>query len=159
MDARAGIEREVARLVAVEAIARLKADYARLVDGRESPREIAAMFTEDGVWDGQERFGVVRGRDELFRYFDEVRAHVTWPWHNMVAPSIEVADDLATATAHWYLWMPCTIDGRALWLAGRYEDDLVREADGQWRFRRMLLHVEALTPYERGWAAERFLGE
>ncbi|TMA35675.1 MAG: hypothetical protein E6J87_03085, partial [Deltaproteobacteria bacterium] len=64
----------------VQAIHRLKARYAQLVDARYLPRgagvvdrpkleaaarAIAETFSEDGVWDGGAGLGLCRGREEI----------------------------------------------------------------------------------------------
>ena len=80
----------------------------------------------------------------------------------MVAPIVEVDDDLTHARGSWYLWQPCTVVGdagpQAVWLTGRYADRYRREPDG-WRFSEVLLTVQTMAPYEDGWARTPFLGE
>jgi hypothetical protein len=77
----------------------------------------------------------------------------------MIAPVIEVDDDLATASGTWYLWQPCTVvapDGpKAVWLTGGYADRY-RKEDGAWKFSEVLLDVQTIAPLEEGWVRRPF---
>jgi hypothetical protein len=163
----AGIRELAARVRALEdaeAIRSLKARYAELVDARYAdgaPRErarverlageIAALFSEDAVWDGGAGLGVCRGRDAI-------RARMAAPTlrfsrHYFVNPRIEVDGD--RAQGRWELIAPCTgADGRALWMAG-VEDDAYERVGGAWLHRSMALHVVFLAPHDRGWSARK----
>lgn len=156
----AALRARVEALEAAEAIRRLKARYAELVDARYArdgplPREqlaplaerIAALFTEDAVWDAGGRLGVCRGRDAI-------RARMAEPTllfsrHYFVNPGIEV--DGARARARWELLAPCTLrDGRPAWMAGAEDDEYTR-VDGRWLHSSMKLTVHFLAPHADGW--------
>jgi hypothetical protein len=157
------LERLAARVRALEdadAIRSLKARYAELVDARyerggpkpaaELERlagEIAALFTEDAVWEGG-ALGTQTGRAAI-------RARMAEPTllfsrHYFVNPRIDVAGD--RATARWELLAPCTAaDGRPMWMAG-VEDDEYARVGGVWLHTRMKLGVHFFAPHEKGWA-------
>ncbi len=154
------LEARLADVESVQAIERLKARYAELVDRRFSrgrvlepealarvADQIAELFSEDGVWDGGPALGVARGRDEL-------RARMRQPtlrfsWHYFLKPRIEVAGD--RATGRWDILSPCTTqDGRPHWMAGFEDDEYVREA-GVWRHSLMRLTAVFLAPHATGW--------
>jgi hypothetical protein len=156
----------------VQAIERLKARYGELVDRRYGPRgvvaaeeldvlanEIAALFTEDAVWDGGKVLGLCRGRTEIRERFREPTLLFSWllfSWHFFVKPRIEVDGDRARGT--WDILAPCTTrDGKAQWMAGVEEDEYERGEAG-WIHRSMKLRVVFLAPYERGWAARPTAG-
>jgi hypothetical protein len=163
-DADARIEALAARVRAledVEAIRRLKARYAELVDARYAggePRpvpelerlagEIATLFTEDATWDGGAGLGICQGRDAI-------RARMAAPTlrfsvHHFVNPHIVVDGD--HARARWELLAPCTLrDGRPAWMAGAEDDEYLRAGD-LWLHRSMKLSVYFLAPHERGWS-------
>jgi hypothetical protein len=143
-----------------EAIRRLKARYAELVDARYAkggPRppeelariagEIAALFTEDAVWDGGAGLGLCSGREAI-------RARMAEPTllfsrHYFVNPQIDLAGDFARV--RWELLAPCTLrDGRPAWMAGAEDDEYTR-SDGVWLHQRMALSVHFFAPHERGW--------
>jgi hypothetical protein len=143
-----------------EAIRRMKARYAELVDSRyakSGPRppeeltqiagEIALLFAEDAVWDGGGGLGICRGRDAI-------RARMAEPTllfsrHYFVNPQIEVEAD--RARARWELLAPCTLrDGRPAWMAGAEDDEYAR-IGGVWLHQRMALSVHFFAPHERGW--------
>jgi hypothetical protein len=152
------------RLRAVEdvaAIQSLKARYAQLVDARYTragPKppaelapiatEIAALFSEDAVWDGGTGLGVCSGRPAIRERFLEPT--LQFSWHYFVKPRIEVDGDTARGT--WDILSPCTTrEGRAMWMAGVEEDEYVRRDDA-WLHSRMRLEVVFMAPHDRGWA-------
>jgi hypothetical protein len=154
---RARVERAEAAL----AIHSLKARYAQLVDeryvrGNVAPAEvvaaraeaIAALFTEDGVWDGGPALGVSRGRAEIAA---RMRAPtLSFSWHFFVKPQIEVlAPDLARA--RWDILSPCTTaSGAPSWMVG-FEDDEYARSGGEWLHRSMKLTAVFMAPHATGW--------
>jgi hypothetical protein len=155
------LERRLAAVEDVQAIERLKARYAELVDARYSrgavvPAErlaevagqIAELFTEDGVWDGGRALGVARGRAEIAARMREPT--LLFSWHYFLKPRIEVTGPDA-ARARWDILSPCTTkDGRPHWMAGT-EDDEYRKAGGRWLHSAMKLTVVFLSPHATGW--------
>ncbi len=155
------LERRLAAVEDAEAIRNLKARYAALVDDRyargrprEAPaletlaRKIAALFTEDALWDGGQALGRCRGREAIYERFRQPTLHFSW--HYFVKPRIEVEGDAARAT--WDVLAPCTTrDDRPHWMAG-VEEDAYRRVDGQWLHSRMQLRVVFMAPHDRGWA-------
>ncbi len=145
----------------VLAIQRLKSRYAQLVDARTPrsgdlpqdeidviARRIAALFSEDGVWEGGDALGTGRGREEIF----EILRHpgLRFTWHYFMKPDIEVTGD--RAQGRWDILAPCTSkDGRALWMAGVEHDAYVREGE-TWLHAHMKLEVIFMASYEKGWA-------
>jgi hypothetical protein len=157
----AALERRVAELEAAEAIRELKARYAELVDRRyqrgggtvetaELERlatEIAALFTEDAVWDGGPGLGTCQGREAIRARF--LAPTLIFSWHYFLKPRIAVRGD--EAEARWDLLAPCTTrDGRPHWMAG-VEDDAYRRVEGLWLHSRMKLSVVFMAPHDRGW--------
>jgi SnoaL-like protein len=146
----------IARLEAVEAIKILKARYARACDPVPDGELIASMFTEDGVFDCGELFGVHHGREAIGRHFARGPEVLKWALHLIGSPIVEVAGDLRTATGSWYLWQPMTTlepDGsaQARWLCGEYHDTYACDEQGTWRFASVRLDIGIYAAYERGW--------
>lgn len=156
------LQLHIEKLQASEDIRHLKARYADVCDTGYEPERMVPLFTEDAVWDGGERFGVHKGIDAIGRFFADVSSQITWALHYMVAPIIEVDDDLQTATGSWYLWQPCTVIGeqgpQAVWLTGRYADRYRRE-EGEWRFSEVILRCQTISPFEEGWVRRPFWNE
>ena len=156
------LEDRIARLEAVERIRDLKARYADVCDTGYDPDRMDPLFTRDAVWDGGDRFGRYEGIDAIRCFFAEVSSQIVWALHYMVAPVIEVADDLETATGSWYLWQPCTVVAeagpQAVWLTGRYADRY-RCEDGVWRFSEVRLECQTVSPLEEGWVRRPFWNE
>jgi hypothetical protein len=145
---------------AVQSIQNLKARYAQLVDeryarGKVAPddklvavaEQIAALFSEDGVWDGGPALGVSTGRAEIAA---RMRAPtLVFSWHFFLKPRIEVDGD--RARARWDILSPCTTkDGRPHWMVG-FEDDEYARVGGVWLHTRMKLTSVFLAPHETGW--------
>ncbi|MGH0031480.1 MAG: nuclear transport factor 2 family protein [Myxococcota bacterium] len=146
----------------VQALHRLKARYAQLLDARFQRRgglkpaaevealahEAAGLFTEDAVWDGGPGLGVCEGRTAIARRL--AHSTLSFAWHFFVKPEIEVDGD--TASGSWDILSPCTTaEGRAMWMAGVEHDTYVREG-GVWLHRSMKLDLVFMAPHDRGWA-------
>jgi len=145
---------------AVQAIHNLKARYAQLVDERYSrgkvaaeekvaavAEQIAALFTEDGVWDGGRALGVSTGRSEIAARMREPT--LVFSWHFFLKPQVHVEGD--RARARWDILSPCTTkDGTPSWMVG-FEDDEYARVDGSWLHTRMKLTTVFLSPHETGW--------
>ena len=150
----------VARLEAIEEIRALKLKYARYCDAGYPPEELAALFTEDAVWDGDEaHFGVHRGRDAIRQFFAEISATFIFAMHYTLGGVIDVSTDLQSASGAWYLWEPCTIvqedAPHCMWVMGNYAEDY-RKASGQWRFSTMTVRFSSISRADEGWAQRQF---
>jgi len=151
-------DRLLDRLEAIEEIRTLKALYCRWADrgyetaGDDAAR-FAALFVEDAVWTGGRSAPAV-GPAEIAERFASFRP---FGFHFLTNGIVDV--DLASgrATARWSALAPATEhDGRALWIAGTYDDELVSTLEG-WRFARVTFHPALRTPYEDGWGKTRFV--
>lgn len=157
----AALRARVERAEAALAIHALKARYAQLVDERyargavAAPEvvaaradAIAALFTEDGVWDGGPQLGVSRGRAEIAA---RMRAPtLRFSWHFFVKPNIEVLGP-DRARARWDILSPCTTAaGVPSWMTG-FEDDEYARVGGEWLHARMRLSAVFLAPHATGW--------
>ncbi|MCY4563832.1 MAG: nuclear transport factor 2 family protein [Gammaproteobacteria bacterium] len=146
------IESRLRRVEAAEQIRLLKARYCDLCDQGYPADELCSLFTEDGIWDGGE-MGVFEGRDALHRFFSNMPDIMSFAIHHVTNSAVEVNDDATGARGHWYLLQTATVKktNQAVWLAARYEDDLVC-TDGNWAFRRVNLKSRFYTTHEAGWA-------
>lgn len=159
-DMLASLAKRVQALEDAEAIRRLKARYAELVDSRYAkgaPKSvaeiepiataIAALFTEDAVWDGG-ALGVCSGRDAIRARMAAPTLHFSR--HYFVNPDIRLDGD--RAHGRWELLAPCTSrENQPMWMAGVEDDDYER-VGGVWLHARMQLGVHFFAPHERGWA-------
>ncbi len=155
------LEEKTEALEGVAAIMKLKARYAQLCDARQFAKgkkelkviadELANLFTEDGVWDGGKRYGVCRGRKEIFGHFVQQVHKVSV--HYFMTPHITIKGN--KARGRWYLLCPiATPYDKALWTAAFQDDEYVK-VNGQWLQRRMKMTMVFLAPYEQGWAKKR----
>ena len=145
-------------------IQELKARYAELVDARtaggrlaepeelvEIAKAIAALFTEDGVWDGGPALGRAVGRDEIAARL--ATPTLEFSRHLFLNPRITVEED--QAAGRWELLCPCRrVGGRSYWMCGYEDDSYVRTAGG-WLHRSMRLTTVFMSPVGEGW--ERIL--
>ena len=146
------IEKRVQILEDIEDIKKLKARYCGYCDDGLDADGIASLFTDDGVWDGDIR-GRYEGREAIRQFFKEASQQVSFCVHNVMNPIIEVDGD--SAHGSWYLFQACTEGCQAKWVAGRYEDDYVK-LNGQWYFTKLEIKFSYWTPYDQGWAKERY---
>ena len=158
------LEARVARAEGQAEILALKSRYGALADARYSRRgprpqseidavadQLAALFTEDAVWEGGGALGRCEGRDAIRERFRAPT--LQYAWHFFVKPEIRVEGDRAEGT--WDVFaLVTTQEGRAMWMVG-VEHDAYARVDGRWLHTRMQLDSQLMAPYDRGWAAPR----
>ena len=112
------------------------------------PQVWAECFTEEGMYAARMPDGARReivGRAALAAY---AGAHqgppVKYPKHMYWAPVIDFDGEHAKATAMFAV-VNDTASGPAIEVFGVYDDELVREADGVWRFVKRVSNVEAVA--------------
>lgn len=147
----------IERLEAAEQIRRLKTHYCDLCDDGYDAAALAALFTEDAVWDGGQ-LGVFKGREAVRRFFQRMPQILSFAIHHVTNSTIDVSDDATGARGRWYLLQAATVSqgNRAVWIAGRYDDQFTKVAD-DWRFKRVAIQTKFFTPYDAGWAELPFL--
>lgn len=148
------MEERVARLEDLERIRALKHRYAELAD-RQDVDALVALFTPEAVWDGGEWFGTHRGREEIRRFLRETWRSLTWAMHLVCNGEIDVEPAGGRAQGRWSLLEPATIEGRAVWIAGRYRDRYQKQ-EGAWLISSCELVPEFITPFEAGWVKDRY---
>lgn len=135
------IEARLRRLEDLEAIRRLKHEYADLVDatvaspGEASVARLLDIFAEDAVAD-YGAFGTIEGRAALGAFFAKMTEQSTFMMHYVANPIIDVDGD--RATARWYVHAAVArqAGGPAVQsIFGRYEDEYVRTPAG-WKIQR-----------------------
>ena len=148
------LERRLRVLEDVEAIRNLKARYAALCDRQYDADGIAALFTEDALWDSP-GLGRFEGREAIRSFFRGASAIFSFAIHYSLNGRIEVDGD--TARASWYLFMPCTLaaGNRAMWRASIDHETYARVGD-KWLFRHKRSEPLMNVPFATGWAETRF---
>jgi hypothetical protein len=149
-----GIERRLAKIEALEAIRRQISLYAYGGDRKNDRQIIGALLASDAVWES-EGFGRFEGRDVILDALSKVaEERVLWSLHFPVAPIIDLAPDLESASAFWWLWELATLRHEAgedsSFMGGTYQTELVCE-DGVWLFRHITLTFQTITPFKDGW--------
>ena len=150
----AQLEQRVQALEDINAIRHLKARYAAYCDDQYNPDGLAALFTEDAVWESQ-GLGRFEGREAIRAFFWSASQLFTFAMHYSLNGQIDVQGD--TGQAQWYLFIPCTLGegNRAMWRAGVDHEEYVRVA-GEWQCTRKTSAPLFHTPFEEGWAKTRF---
>jgi ketosteroid isomerase-like protein len=148
------LERRLQALEDAEAIRNLKARYAALCDQQYDADGIAAMFTEDALWESP-GLGRFEGREAIRGFFRSASRIFSFAIHYSLNGQIEIEGD--TARARWYLFMPCTVaDGnQAMWRASIDHETYAR-VDGIWMFASKRSEPLMNVPFETGWAETRF---
>jgi ketosteroid isomerase-like protein len=154
------LEERIRVLEDIEAIKQLKARYCAACDDNYNADAIAALFTDDAIWDGG-GLGVAKGGDEIRKFFRGAPRIFPFAIHHVMNPIIEVEGD--SARGQWYLFQPATRlqrsgeqgEPQAVWLAARYDDQYVRTESG-WKIKHLKVTAHFLTPYDEGWAKRRF---
>ena len=149
------LERRLRVLEDIEAIKKLKAHYCAYCDNNYDADGIAALFTEDAVWDGG-NFGRYEGREAIRTFFRGAPRIFPFAIHQVMNPIIEVEGE--QAKGQWYLFQPATLaeGNQAVWLAARYEEEYVK-VGSEWKFKRLKVFPSFLTPYDQGWVKKRFV--
>jgi ketosteroid isomerase-like protein len=150
----AQLEQRVQALEDVNAIRNLKAQYAAYCDDNYNPDGIAALFTEDAVWESK-GLGRFEGREAIRDFFRGASELFSFAIHYSLNGQIDVTGD--TASAQWYLFMPCTLgaDNRAMWRAG-IDNEAYIKIHGEWKYTRKTSAPLFHSPFEEGWAKTRF---
>jgi SnoaL-like domain len=151
--------RRVERLEDSEALKQLKARYAAICDEGYDPDRLAALFVEDGTWDGGP-YGTHHGRDAIRSFFAAISTSFVWALHYVICPNIVVADDGTTATGSWYIWEPVTMTRShdpsatdAVLLMAQYHDDFVK-VDGDWFFQTLRARIHHVCDLDKGWVTQ-----
>lgn len=150
------LERRIQILEDIEAIKKLKAQYAYYCDDNYDTDGIASLFVEDGIWDGGD-FGRYQGREEIRKFFGEAPKMISFAIHYILNSIIDVDGDSARGT--WYLFQACTFTegNQAVWGAGQYNEEYVK-VNGEWKFKKLVISSLFWTPFDQGWVKKRFIG-
>jgi len=151
------LEQRLIRVESIEAIRTLKARYCDLCDEGYDADALCALFTEDAVWDGG-KLGVYEGIEKIHEFFVDMPNVMSFAIHNVTNSAVELSQDGQSAVARWYLIQMATQKEQnlAVWLTGRYVDQLVLEND-IWKFKHVSLTARFYSPYDQGWAERNFV--
>ncbi len=163
-------EKQLATLLAIEAVKQLKYAYLRHLDLKEWDA-VANLFTPDVVSTYSDGKHSYRGRDAVMAFLSGALSHqrvVTK--HQVHHPEITVSDDLSTAHGIWYLTDAVinTVSRDAakhFCIAGTafYDEHYVKTADG-WKissigYKRVFEETVSRSPEQVLQYKSRFLGD
>lgn len=148
------LQLRIERLEAIEEIRRLKALYCLHCDRDYAPDALAALFTEDAVWDAGPLRGVHAGREAIRRFFAGVPATIPYAAHLVTNPLIEVDLDSASATGQWRMMMPCAMEGEdglfAALQVAEY-DEVYQRVAGTWFIASLKVRLQRLSLPGTAW--------
>ncbi|MGH3639599.1 MAG: nuclear transport factor 2 family protein [Mycobacterium sp.] len=149
------LDERIRRLEDIEALKQLKSRYAGYCDDDYDADRLGPLFTQDAIWDGGV-LGRYQGRGAIRAFFAGASKSMPFAIHHVTNPVVEVDGD--RATGQWHLWQPCVhaAGAQALWIAGRYHDEYRREG-GEWRFAKVTIRLNMISPYEAGWSRARMI--
>lgn len=131
------LESRLQRLEDTDAIRDLLIEYGRLLDTGDWVG-YSQLFARKGTWTGS--FGTATGPTEILAMLRKSLGSIppydatkVRSFHLMTNCVIRIDGDRATATSRWTNFGRTDDNKLVPRLAGRYEDELVRE-DGRWKF-------------------------
>ena len=162
-DMRSDLDRRVARLEDIEAIKRLKADYAAACDRNYDATAVAKLFVEDAVWESNV-LGIHRGRTAIYNFIEGSEHETPWITHIITNARIDVAPSGESAAgAFSLLEISIVIDehsaesGDSVISTATYDDTFVKR-DGYWYFQHVIADWHQISNLDQGWARQRFRG-
>jgi uncharacterized protein (TIGR02246 family) len=137
-DVRPGVEQRLRRVEDELAIRRILVDYSATQDARDYDA-YAALFAKNGEWvNGRNAY---KGREAIHKMLVDLYGAPPPGYVNVESyhitsnPQIDIHGDRATARSRHLLMMRGPKGEPTPMLAGRYEDELIRE-EGQWKILR-----------------------
>lgn len=148
------LEERIARLEAKNEIQDLVTAFARAADANCDPAMIEPLFTNDAVFDVGS-FGRMDGGAQ--KIAATMRANNSrgfhWTLHYLLPATTKLAPDAQSAHVFAYYWGVAKSHPdngeRSFWVGGSYTAEAVND-DGTWRFRRLNLHLDLLSPFLEG---------
>ena len=146
-----------ARLALLEDRAAIEAVMVAYMAGCDRPAEkgkhVAACFTDEGRWESVGRHGnpdwTAVGRTAIEVKFDRNTERMPFSAHFLTNGAVTVEGD--RARGEWIYFQSATYrDGRALWIAGAYDNRFERTPQG-WRIAHLRVSNFFTTPYDKGW--------
>ncbi|WEK47140.1 MAG: nuclear transport factor 2 family protein [Candidatus Andeanibacterium colombiense] len=132
------------------AIERVIGDYAKFLDAQDF-NAYTALFAQNGTWQTGKsiRNGPAEIMEMLVRFFGTTTTDFTGSYHLTSNVEVDVDGDHAKARSRYLLLMRGEGGAPTPMLAGRYEDEFVRE-NGAWK---ILHRVDYnVTPTSEEWA-------
>ena len=145
------LEARLDRVEAELAIRAILVDYAAFLDARDYAPYVA-LFTPDGEWENHN--GHYKGRDAIVAMLTSQLGPDGSPnpnsYHLITNIRVTIDGDRATASSRFHFVMRDRESGSPrIILGGTYDDQLLRQRDGDWQIRRRL--ATDLMPSPEEW--------
>lgn len=138
------LEARLARYDDLEEIRTLRCTYHEYVN-QDRVSELADLFSQNAtvIYAGRP---AVTGREAIGTFF--INFPVRWARQFIHSHVVEVDGDRAHGYSH--LDGRPVLDGKSFMVAGRFDDEYIRE-DGRWLFSRVVLTTWYMVPVVPGW--------
>lgn len=146
----ASVEERLARLEDERAIREIAAHYARCVDAKDA-EGVASTFTEDGAFCGP-GMDPLCGRERIAKVYGHLLGRMNSSTHLVGGEQVLFrGSDEAFLQCSFFAWEGFheALVPEDRFTFGRYEFDLVKEPDGQWRARALYICFAGQTGSER----------
>lgn len=155
------VQARLDRLEAERRIAHVMYRYIHACDELKDAETIAALFTEDAVWEGQGRFaefGSTVGREAIREMFVENPTILPFTAHFLTNPVIVLSQEGSDGWGQWHTLEAATLrDGAAqVWIMAWYDNDFVL-VDDDWKIKHIRYTDTCVVPYEDGWLKTRYV--
>lgn len=142
------LEARIQRQEDIEEIRRLRRKYAEAGDGgwpkhndgkTHNAEAFAALFTDDGVWDGSEFSSRAEGKEEIKKVISSFQS-MPHQIHFTTLGSITINPDGVTAQGDWHVMTPADFpDGECAISFAYYHDKYVKDPVKGWLFKEVVI--------------------
>lgn len=142
-------------LEAKEDIREVMAQYNYSVDNVDL-ESLMELFLEDAAV-VTEQWGACKGKKEIKAFYERILSPTSGLYnmrHYAANPVIKIKGDEATETSYFH--ETAEVGGKAIVVAGSYEDRFKRDAKGQWRYQEKKIYLNFMVPIEgEAWARQK----
>ena len=155
------LETRVQRLEDIEEIKNLFVFYAQGSDDQNDPDVMVPLFTEDGVFEIGKGYGTYVGHAEIRKFLEGAPNIINWSLHYLISPHVVLSDDGKSADVFVYLWELANMRNKngelePMLIGGTYQNEAVKLESGEWKFSKVHLDMEIMSPFYEGWVKKPF---
>jgi len=144
------VETRLANLEAKDEVREFIALYCATNDRMDSIDVLSGLFAEDAVM--RNAAGAYEGRPAIHQYYAKFfDGSVKFSRHHVMNQVITVLEPGVVRHEAYFIAM-LGRDGESKMVYGRYDDLIVKQSDGAWRFQEKINDIVAPTSLAAGWA-------
>lgn len=156
------LEGRLERIESREEIEAVMAEYLYLADRDPDADKIAALFTEEAIWEPRGNFALeqapTHGRAAICELFAGLAGTMSFGAHFITNAVVDVDVEGATAHGRWHTLELLTKENPTVQIlqVAWYENDFER-VDGRWLIKHIRFEDTLSFPFVEGWAQTRFV--